>query len=65
MKKISDKIINAWSYIAIIVGVLLGEKAATKATWWSVIKSEFWEIILVVTIGIIASEIIKFYKSNK
>ena len=65
MKKIIDKIISAWSYIAIIAGLLLGEKAATNATWWNIIKSEYWEIILVIVIGMIASAIIKYYKSNK
>lgn len=61
MKKITEKLIGSWSYIAIIAGMLLGEKAATKATWWNVIKSEYWEIILVIVIGMIASVIIKYY----
>lgn len=65
MKKITEKLIGSWSYIAIIAGMLLGEKAATKATWWNVIKSKYWEIILVIVIGIIASAIIKYYKANK
>ncbi|WP_394523329.1 hypothetical protein [Lacrimispora sp. JR3] len=60
-----EKLISAWSYIAIIVGILLAEKVSTKATWWNILKSEFWEIILVIFVGLIASAIIKYYKSNK
>lgn len=65
MKKINEKVISAWSYIVIIAGLLLGEKASTNATWSNIIKSNFWEIIFVVIIGMSASAFIKYYKNNK
>ena len=52
-------------YILIIGGMILGVKKSTGATWGNVIKSEFWTIILVVIIAIIAEEAIKYYKRNK
>ncbi len=54
-----------YATVSIIVGILLAEKVSTKATWWNILKSEFWEIILVISVGLIASAIIKYYKSNK
>ena len=65
MKKISGKFISFWIYFSIIVSSLLGEKHATHDTWWNVIKSEAWEIILVIAIGMVAEVIMIYYKENK
>lgn len=65
MKKISDKFISFWIYFSIIVSLLLAEKHTTHDTWWNVIKSEAWDIVLVIAIGMIVEVIMIYYKENK
>ena len=65
MKKISDKFISFWIYFSIIVSLLLAEKHATHDTWWNVIKSEAWDIVLVIAIGMIVEVIMIYYKENE
>ncbi|WP_313186355.1 hypothetical protein [Lacrimispora sp.] len=60
-----DKLIGMWGYILIIAGMILAERKSTGAAWGNIIKSEFWTIILVVIIGIITEEAVKYYKRNK
>ncbi len=65
MKKISDKFISFWIYFSIIVSLLLAEKHTTHDTWWNVIKSEAWDIVLVIAIGMIVEVIMIYYKENE
>lgn len=65
LKKISDKSISFWIYFSIIVSLLLAEKHTTHDTWWNVIKSEAWDIVLVIAIGMIVEVIMIYYKENK
>lgn len=65
MKNINNKFINLGIYFSIIMSLLLGEKHTTHDTWWNVIKSEAWEIILVIAIGMIVEVILLYYKENK
>ncbi len=54
-----NRIIGNCGYIFIIVGMIVGEKVSTNAAWVNIIKSEFWQILFIVIIGIIAETLIK------
>lgn len=64
MKNTNNKFISFWIYFSIIMSLLLG-KHTTHDTWWIVIKSEAWEIIWVIAVGMIVEVIMLYYKENK
>ncbi len=65
MIDIKVKIIGILSYIIIIAGLIMGEKVSTNATLWNIIKSEFWKIIFIISVGIITEVVVGYYRKNK
>ena len=64
MIDIKVKIISVLSYIVIIAGLIMGEKVSTNATLLNIIKSEFWKIIFIVSVGIFTEVIVEYYRKN-
>ncbi len=64
MKTIKDNMITIIGCIFIIGGMLLAEKHSTNASWVNIIKSEFWEIILIIIVTVVLDVIIRIIKDN-
>lgn len=64
MKRIIKKIINNLGYILLIAAMIVGAKVSTNATWINVIKSEFWNIIFVLIVIIIAEIVLRILKDE-
>ncbi|MFT4105026.1 MAG: hypothetical protein QM657_04620 [Lacrimispora sp.] len=60
-----NKIIGNLGYIFIISGMVIAEKHSTNASWIAVIRSQFWEIIFVIIVAIIAEAVAKAYQEHK
>ncbi|MDW2797277.1 hypothetical protein RZO55_06770 [Clostridium boliviensis] len=65
MKKIILKIIDYLGYVLIFASIIIGTKVSTHATWINVIRSEFWNMIFVLVVIIVAEVIIKIVKDKK
>jgi len=51
-------------YIAIIAGMLIGERTKTGAPWLSIVKAELGSIIFIILIAIIVEAILKIHKGK-
>lgn len=65
MRKIANIIKENYGIIIIIAGMLLGEKVSTHASWWIIMRDNFWGIILLLLFWVILGIIIKYYMDNR
>jgi hypothetical protein len=65
VRGILNKIKENYGIFIIIVGMLLGDKVSTHASWWIIIRDNFWSIILSLIVWIISGIIIKYYMDNR
>lgn len=65
MRKIANIIKENYGVIIIIVGMLIGDKVSTGASWWIVIRENFGDIMLSLFLWVILGIIIKYYMDNR
>lgn len=65
MRKLANIIKENYAIIIIIASMLIGDKVSTRASWWIIIRENFWGIILLLCFWVILGIIIKYYMDNR
>ena len=65
MRKIANIIKENYGVIIIIAAMLIGDKVLTRASWYNIIRENFWGIFLSLFLWVILGIIIKYYMDNR